>query len=65
MAFTIKTVSEGFAIYEDGERCDWPTIATMEEAKRELADFKRAARDLARDEASEAFGFAHMGPLER
>lgn len=44
-----------------GKRVDWPMLTTREEAVSDLNGFHRMERELASDEASEAFGLRMMG----
>lgn len=50
----------GWVVLKNGERVDWPMLATEAEALSEVRDFERTERGLASDEASERFGLRYM-----
>ncbi len=54
----------GWVVLENGKRIDWPMLRTREEAQADLKAMRRADRELAADEASEAKGLRYMGAID-
>lgn len=53
----------GWVILENGNRIDWPMLSTRDEAENDLRGLRRAYRELASDEASEAHGLRLMSAI--